>query len=198
MGEVGYLVIVSGPSGAGKSTVVRELISKCDLPIELSISVTTRPARLGEVAGRDYHFVTAEQFESLRRENAFLECKQVFGQGQWYGTLRKSVDDAIAAGKWILLEIDVQGAMDVIQQRPETLTFFVHPGSLAELETRLRGRGSESETAIQRRLMVAETEMAYLPRYNHEIINRTVEQAAAEICQHLHQYQQEYSDARRS
>ena len=196
MSEVGYLVIVSGPSGAGKSTVVRKLIASCALPIELSISVTTRPARQGEVRGRDYHFVSPEEFQTLRQENAFLECKEVFGQGHWYGTLRDTVDHGLAAGKWILLEIDVQGAMDVIGQRPEALTFFVHPGSLAELEKRLRGRGSESDSAISRRLQVAKVEMEFLPKYRYEIINHTVEQAASEICQHLHQHQREFTDAR--
>jgi guanylate kinase len=186
--EPGNLVIISGPSGAGKSTVVRHLIAHCDLPIELSVSVTTRPPRPGEVSGRDYHFVTQDDFQALRQKNEFLECKEVFGQGHWYGTLRETVNKGLSEGKWILLEIDVQGAMDVIRERPAALTFFVHPGSLPELEKRLRGRGSDSDSAINRRLKVAEEEMQYINSYRYEIINQTVEQAAGEICRYLHQH----------
>lgn len=181
----GELIIVSGPSGAGKSTVVRKLIESCSLPIELSVSVTTRSRRSGEVDGRDYHFVTKERFQALREEAAFLECKEVFGRGDWYGTLRKKVEEGREEGKWVLLEIDVQGAMAVIEQCPEAISFFVHPGSLEELERRLRGRGTDSQQAIDRRLEVAAEEMQAIPKYRYEVINQEVEQSASEICQIL-------------
>ena len=193
----GQLIIISGPSGAGKSTVVRQLVTRCTLPIELSVSLTTRPMREGEVDGRDYHFVTKEQFQTLREANAFLECKEVFGRGDWYGTLRKIVDDGRAAGKWVLLEIDVQGAMAVMEQCPAAISFFVHPGSLTELEKRLRGRGTESPQAIARRLEVAAEEMQAIPKYRYEIINRDVEQSVLEMCQVLeHHLVKEESNAR--
>ncbi|GIW99778.1 MAG: guanylate kinase [Pirellulaceae bacterium] len=186
MAGPGRLIIISGPSGAGKSTVVRRLLERCPLPLELSVSVTTRPPRPGEVDGRDYHFVTAERFEQLRRAGEFLECKQVYGK-HWYGTLRGQVERALASGKWIILEIDVQGAISVMEQMPEALSFFVHPESREELERRLRSRGTEDEESIQRRLAVADSELAFRNRYRFEIINRDVDEAADEICRILKQ-----------
>ena len=183
--SAGKLIIVSGPSGAGKSTVVRKLMADCPLPIMLSVSVTTRSPRSGEVDGQDYLFVSKEQFQSMRSDNAFLECKEVFGRGDWYGTLRKTVAEGLSAGKWVLLEIDVQGAMTVIQQCPDVISFFVHPGSQGELEKRLRGRGTDSEQAIARRLEVAAEEIQSMHKYRYEIINQEVELSALEMCQLL-------------
>lgn len=180
------LTIVSGPSGAGKSTVVRKLLDLCDLPIEVSISATTRQPRDGEQDGRDYHFISKERFDAMRSADAFLECKEVYGRGDWYGTLRKTVDDGLASGRWVLLEIDVQGAMSVVEQRPGAISFFVHPGSLEELERRLRNRGTDTEQAIARRLEVASEEMQAIPKYRYEIINDDVDRAAREICELLH------------
>lgn len=182
--EPGQLVIVSGPSGAGKSTVLRELRAACELPLELSISATTRAAREGEVDGQDYHFVSREQFGKMRERGEFLECMEVFGR-DWYGTPVKQVDQALQAGKWIILEIDVQGALSVMKRRRDTLSLFVHPGTREELEKRLRSRGTEEESAIQRRLEVADEELTALSYYNHEIINRDVELAVEKICQLL-------------
>lgn len=121
----------------------------------------------------------------MRSDNAFLECKEVFGRGDWYGTLRKTVAEGLSAGKWVLLEIDVQGAMTVIQQCPDVISFFVHPGSQEELEKRLRGRGTDSEQAIARRLEVAAEEIQSMPIYRYEIINQDVELSALEMCQLL-------------
>jgi guanylate kinase len=192
----GKLIIVSGPSGAGKSTVVRRLLETCPLPIELSVSATTRPPRQGEVDGREYHFVSKEKFQQLRAEGSFLECKEVFGRGDWYGTLRQSVDEGLQQGKWVLLEIDVQGAICVMEQCSGSISFFVHPGSLDELENRLRRRATDSEEAILRRLQVAADELRAVQRYRYEIINRDVEQSVAEICQRLQNHNQEGSNAR--
>lgn len=187
MVEPGRLVILSGPSGAGKSTVVRELIRTCDLPLMLSVSATTRPPRTGEVHGRDYYFMSREEFARRRTTDDFLECKEVFGQGNWYGTLRSVVDEGLQAGKWVILEIDVQGALSVLEQRPGTISLFVHPGSQAELETRLRRRGTDSEQAIERRLQVAADEMTYISQYDFEVINRDVSETVQTICQLLKQ-----------
>jgi len=179
------LVIVSGPSGAGKSTVVRELLKVSPVPLKLSVSATTRPRREGEQDGRDYHFLTHEEFQRRRKDGEFLEFKEVFGCGNWYGTLRNEVTAGHVQGEWVLLEIDVAGALSVLEQIPDAVTIFIHPGSMAELEKRLRRRGTETPESIQRRLEVARQEMAAAHEYRYEVINDTVERAVAEICQIL-------------
>jgi len=175
-------VIISGPSGAGKSTVVRRLLETCPLPLQLSVSATTRSPRLGERDGVDYHFVSHEEFCRRRAAGEFLEWKEVFGRGHLYGTLRSETTAGLAAGKWVILEIDVEGALAVLEQHPEAITIFVDPGSLGELERRLRGRGTESAESIQRRLAVARREMARKDRYRYEVINDAVDRAVREIC----------------
>ncbi len=183
---VGRLIIISGPSGAGKSTVVGKLLQDCSLPLQLSVSATTRSPRTGEVDGKDYQFISDAEFARLREEGAFLECKEVFGQGHWYGTLREQVVSGLNAGKWVVLEIDVQGATAILEQKEfAPVTLFIHPGSMDELEKRLRARGSETESEITRRLETAGEEMRFLHHYQYEIINGTVENAVAEICQIL-------------
>ncbi len=186
--KTGHLIILSGPSGAGKSTVVRELLAHCPLPIELAISATTRKQRTGEVAGRDYEFVSHEEFQRMRQAGEFLEYKEVFGRGDWYGTPLAQVERGLKEGKWMLLEIDVQGALSVMAQRPDVVSLFVHPGSLEELSIRLRRRGTDDEQAIQRRLEVAADELQALKHYKHEIINHQVQHTASEICHILQQY----------
>lgn len=186
--EAGKLIILSGPSGAGKSTVVRHLLTDCSLPLALSVSATTRQPRAGEVDGRDYHFVTHQEFCQMREAGEFLECKEVFGRGDWYGTLAREVDEGLSSGRWMILEIDVQGALTVMQLRTDTISFFVHPGSLDELAVRLRRRGTDSEAAIERRLEVAAEELQALEHYQYEIINREIEQSVADICQLLQQH----------
>ena len=181
----GNLVIISGPSGAGKSTVVQKLLDHCDVPLKLSISATTREPRYDEMDGRHYYFLSKEEFARRRDRGDFLECKEVFGRGDWYGTLRSEVQIGLEAGCWVILEIDVEGALTVLSERPDTLTIFLHPGSMEELERRLRLRGTEPEPLIQRRLEVARREMEFLPRYRFEVINRTVDQAVREICEIL-------------
>jgi guanylate kinase len=178
----GRLVIISGPSGAGKSTVVRRLLERCTLPLALSVSATTRRPRPGEQEGIDYHFLPKEEFLRRRDANEFLEWKEVFGQGHLYGTLRNETATGLAAGKWVVLEIDVEGARMVLEQHPEAITIFLHPGSMEELEQRLRQRGTESEESILRRLEVAGREMSCRDRYKYEVVNDTVDRAVQEIC----------------
>jgi guanylate kinase len=178
----GKVVIISGPSGAGKSTVVERLLQTCPVPLRLSVSATTRAPRPGEQDGVHYHFLSRAEFQRRREQDAFLECKEVFGRGDWYGTLRSEVATGQAAGKWVLLEIDVQGAMSVLEQIPDAVTIFLHPGSLAELEQRLIRRGTESTSSLTRRLDVARAEMNYVRAYQHEVINDTVDRAVREIC----------------
>ena len=183
----GRLVVFSGPSGAGKTTVVRCVFQRCRQPLVWSVSATTRSPRPGERNGVDYHFLSEEEFQARRQGGEFLECFQVFGAGHWYGTLRGEVDKALAAGKWIVLEIDVQGALAVMEQFPDGLTFFIEPGSIEELERRLRGRGTETEDAIRSRLARARDEWPVAERYRFRITNEQVDQAVDEICNILNQ-----------
>ena len=187
----GRLVIISGPSGAGKSSVLKGLLKQSNLPLELSVSATTRTARPGEVHGRDYWFLSPEEFESYRQEDKFLEFKEVFGRGTWYGTLKDTVSTGLNSGKWVILEIDVQGALSVLAQRDDAITIFLHPGSLVELEKRLRARGTESEESIQRRLEVATEEMEFRHHYTHEIINDRLDDTIKQLDQLLENYQGE-------
>src|SRR6185295_5239160 len=180
--RVGGLVVISGPSGAGKSTVVHELVRHCHVPLALSVSATTRAPRPGEVDGVDYHFLTKEEFQRRREAGAFLEFKEVFGRGDWYGTLQSEVESGLGAGKWVILEIDVEGAMSVLAAHPDAVTIFIHCGSLAELERRLRQRNTESEASIQRRLEVARGELALQDRYTWQINNTDVQQSVHRIC----------------
>ncbi len=181
-GTPGQLVIISGPSGAGKSTVVGRLLAECELPLELSVSATTRRPRPGEVQGKDYHFLSRDQFLARRDNGEFLEWKEVFGRGDYYGTLLGTVTAGVNAGKWVVLEIDVEGAMTVIETYPDAITIFLHPGSTGELERRLRERGTDSADAIARRLEVARREMTFRDRYKHHVQNDAVDKAVAEVC----------------
>ncbi len=183
--RTGRLVIISGPSGVGKTTVRKRLLAECPLPLFRSVSATTRPPRPLEQDHVDYHFLTDDEFHRLRQAGEFLECCEVFGRGYWYGTLKSEVASGLAAGKWVILEIDVEGAMKVLQQTPEAITVFVHPGSMEELERRLRGRGAESEEAILRRLEVARHELTFASQYRHLVENKTVEQTVHDICRIL-------------
>lgn len=180
-----HLVILSGPSGVGKSSVVRRLLERCDLPLELSVSATTRPPRTGEVEGRDYLFLSPAEFQRRKANGDFLESAEVFGRGDWYGTLRETVTTGLKQGKWLILEIDVEGALQVLASFPRAVTIFIHPGSPQELERRLRGRKTESEVDIQRRLEVARRELSFADQYRFVVRNDDLDQAVNEICQLL-------------
>ena len=184
--SAGRLIIISGPSGAGKSTVVRRLLSECELPLVLSVSATTREPRPDETDGKDYFFLGKEEFTRRREAGEFLEFKEVFGIGQWYGTLREQVATGLAEGRWVILEIDVQGALAVLEHEEfKPITVFIHPGGMDELEARLRSRNTETEEAIGARLETASSEMRYMHRYQYEVINGSVDNAVTEICQIL-------------
>ena len=181
----GKLVIISGPSGVGKTTVLRRLIATCPIPLRESVSCTTRPRREGETEGRSYYYLTREQFEKHRLQDDFLECTEVFGRGNWYGTLREPVTTGLNEGYWIILEVDVEGAVKVMPLFPDAISIFIHPGGLEELERRLRGRRTESEESIKRRLEVASQELEAAPSYTHIVTNESVEQTVQDICQLL-------------
>lgn len=183
----GRLVVVSGPSGAGKTTVMKRVFECASLPLAQSVSATTRPPRPGEKNGVHYHFVQPQEFASLKQGGEFLECFEVFGSGHWYGTLRREVATGLADGKWVVLEIDVQGARAVAAQYPDAITIFIRPGSEQELERRLRGRGTETEEALRRRLDHARWELGQASGYRFVVINDDLDRAVEEICQILNQ-----------
>jgi len=185
----GRLVIVSGPSGAGKSTVLRKVIERSRQPLQTSVSATTRPRRPGEVDGVDYHFLSEEEFHARRKMGGFLECFEVFGGGHWYGTLRAEVLSGLAAGKWVVLEIDVQGALAVMEKYPRAISIFVRPGSLEELERRLLARSTETREGIQRRLAHAHWELERADCYGYQVVNadHAMERAVQEMCDILDQ-----------
>jgi guanylate kinase len=182
------LIVVSGPSGAGKTTVLRRVFEQSPLPLRASVSATTRPPRPGERDGIEYHFLAPEEFAQRVDRGEFLECFEVFGHGYWYGTLWTEVTSGLRDGKWIVLDIDVHGAQAVVQKYPHAITIFVHPGSFAELERRLRNRGTETEDAIRRRLDEARHELAQSHCYRHQVVNDDLDRAVQQICDILQSY----------
>ena len=181
MRDKSCLLIISGPSGVGKGTLLRKVFDESGLPLTMSISVTTRKPRPGEVNGEHYYFLNPEEFESRRRAGEFLECVEVFGTGTWYGTLRKTVEDGLAAGNWVVLEIDVQGAKQVKKQFPDAMMIFIEPKNIDVLKTRLRGRGTETEDAMQRRLATAMEELRFADEFEYRIVNDDLDTAANEL-----------------
>ena len=166
----GKLVVISGPSGVGKTTILRRLLA--DLPHLIpSVSATTRPPRVGERNGVDYHFIAAEVFERRRAAGEFLECCQVYGRQYWYGTLVDEVAPRMAAGEWVVLEIDVEGTLSILARYPEAITIFVEPSHPDQLLERLRGRATESPEAMARRLEVARRELLQSHHYQHRVVN---------------------------
>ncbi|MEM9943378.1 MAG: guanylate kinase [Planctomycetota bacterium] len=183
----GELVIISGPSGVGKTSVLKQLFGQCELPLVESVSATTRPKRPGETEGVSYYYLTQKEFDQKKEQGEFLEFCEVFGRGYWYGTLNAPVRRSLDSGNWMVLEIDVEGAQKVLNHYPDAITIFIHPGSEEELERRLRGRKTETEDSLTRRLEVARKELEASSNYQHIVINESVEQTATDICQLLKQ-----------
>ena len=166
--DLGVLFIVTGASGTGKTTLVKEALSV--IPgLEFSVSYTTRPQRVGEIDGLDYHFIDQQSFDKRVEENAFLEHATVYGNS--YGTLRSAVENSLEAGKSILLEIDHQGAQQVRQLLPESISLFVLPPSLEVVEQRLRGRKTDSESVIQQRMSKIKEQLRHCGEFDFLIVN---------------------------
>ena len=174
----GTLYIIAAPSGAGKSSIVRALLAR-DAGLRLSVSYTSRPARPAEQDGRDYHFVSAAEFESMIVAGDFFEHANV--HGDWKGTARQAVEPLLAQGVDVLLEIDWQGARQVREKVPDAVSVFILPPSRAALEQRMRNRGQDSEEVIQRRLAAAREEMSHYGEFDYVIVNDVFDEAVAQM-----------------
>ena len=170
--------VITGPSGVGKGTLIGELLDRVE-GLELSTSATTRAPRSGEEDGRDYHFLSPEEFDGRAIEGDFLEHATY--SGNRYGTLRSEVERRVAEGQSVVLEIEVQGARQVRAAMPESVLVFIAPPSPDDLRKRLVGRGADSEEAIEDRLRVAETELAAQQEFQHVVVNDEIDRAADEL-----------------
>ena len=174
----GLLVVLSGPSGVGKGTVCRRLIELCPR-LKLSVSVTTRLPRPGEVEGREYLFTSPADFQILLARGKFLEWARV--HGHYYGTLRETVESSLAAGVDLLLEIDIQGARQVREKEPRAISIFLAPPNREALVERITGRGTESRPDIEQRLQIARREMEAYREYRYLVVNDRVDEAARQL-----------------
>ena len=174
------MFVITGPSGVGKGTLIRGLMER--LPqLELSVSATTRRPRPGETEDVDYHFLTPEEFDRRVEEGDFVEHADYAGRR--YGTLRSELDRRVGAGVPVVLEIEVQGARQVREAMPEAVQVFIAPPSLEALRTRLIGRGTDEEGEVERRLAVAERELAAQSEFGHVVVNDRLEEALDELAQ---------------
>ncbi len=174
----GLLIVVSGASGTGKGTVCKKLLS--ELPnVHYSISATTRKPRQGEVDGREYYFISEDDFKQWIADGKFLEYAEVYGN--FYGTPLTKIEERLNRGEDVLLEIDVQGALNVKRKCPDGVYIFLLPPSLNELKRRIEGRGSETPDSLKRRLQAAVAEIQIGREYDYAVVNDTVDNAAAQI-----------------
>ncbi len=169
MGQKGILAVVSGFSGSGKGTLMKELLSRYPEQYALSISATTRAPRVGEEHGREYFFLTKEEFEGLIEQDELIE--HACYVGNYYGTPKRYVLEQMEAGRDVILEIEIQGALKVKEKFPETVLLFVTPPGAGELESRLRGRGTETDEVIRNRLKRAVEEAEFMERYDYLLVN---------------------------
>lgn len=172
----GILFIISGPSGVGKGTVAKALLNGSEGQMVFSVSATTRAPREGEVHGREYFFVSAEEFDRMIANGEFLEYMKVFGRNN-YGTPRKYVEEQLAIGHDVLLDIDVNGAMKVKENCPEAVLLMLAPPTMKELRRRLETRGTETQEVIERRLAEAKSELSRMAEYDYVVVNDDLEVA---------------------
>ncbi len=174
----GKLIVITGPSGVGKGTIVRHILTSHP-KLHLSISATTRSPRPGEVDGQDYYFISKEEFLQEIADSNFLEWAEY--AGNYYGTPKSKIVELLDKGIWVLLEIELVGAQAIANIFPDALRIFILPPSLEELETRIRKRGKDSESAIQKRLIRAKEEIAAKDEFDVGIINQDLETAIEEV-----------------
>ncbi|MFH5836359.1 guanylate kinase [Proteiniclasticum sp. C24MP] len=175
----GLLLVISGPSGAGKGTVCDAYKKHCENFIWNSVSMTTRAPRAGEVEGESYYFVSREEFQKMIENDEFLEYAEVYGN--YYGTPRAEVERKLSEGTDVILEIDIQGALNVQENTTEGIFIFILPPSMNELRNRIIGRGSETPESLLTRFKSAYNEINYVNKYNYAITNHTVEQAYQDL-----------------
>jgi guanylate kinase len=178
MTESGKVFVITGPSGVGKGTLIAKLLESIP-ELELSVSATTRSPRAGEQDGREYHFLDPEEFERRVQSDDFLEHATY--SGNRYGTLRSAVDERLAAGRSVVLEIEVQGARQVRAAMPEAVLIFIAPPDPSDLRKRLEGRATDSNEAMEKRLRTAEFELDAQEEFQHVIVNDDVQKAASEL-----------------
>lgn len=178
----GRLVVYTGCSGVGKGTIMRKLLEK-DERIKLSVSYTTRAPRPGEIDGVHYYFVTKDDFNKIVEQDGFLEYASFCDN--LYGTLEKAVNEMLEKGCYVFLEIEVLGGMQVMKKRPDCVSIFITPPSIEELERRLRGRGTEDEETIKKRMYRALEELEYEKYYKYSVLNDDVDRAVEEILEIL-------------
>jgi guanylate kinase len=174
----GRLLVVSGPSGAGKGSISKRIVEEVD-DLIYSISMTTRAPRSDEIDGKNYYFVTHEQFEQTIKEDGFLEYAKVYGE--YYGTPSSKVMQYLEEGKDVVLEIDIQGAMNIRKSYPKGVLIFILPPSMAELRKRITGRGSETKGDIELRLGEALKEIAYIDKYDYCVVNGDLDEAVSRV-----------------
>ena len=182
--EKGLLIVISGPSGVGKGTVRDKFVNDPQLNLAFSVSMTSRQPRAGEQDGVDYFFVTRERFEEALKNDELLEWTEFVGN--YYGTPLAPLNEKLAEGKTVFLEIEIEGALQVMKQFPDILSIFIVPPSFEELERRLRSRGTEDEATIEKRLEKAKEEISCRGRYKYNVINDDLDKAVREVYDIIH------------
>jgi guanylate kinase len=187
MATQGKLFVISGPSGVGKGTLVSEILKRND-NIRLSVSATTRPPRPNEVNGINYHFFSPEKFQQLIKNNELIEWAQF--ADNYYGTYEKVVNEVLAQGNDLIVEIEVQGALQIKEKRPDAVLIFILPPSLEELKNRLEGRRTETAEVITKRLSIVDSEYAKKDLFNYQMVNDRLESSIVELETILNQERQ--------
>lgn len=181
----GKLIVISAPSGSGKTTIAREIMKR-NPSLGFSVSATTRPMRPGEREGKDYFFLSREEFQDLVEQDAFVEWEEIYGDS--YGTLKREIDRALARGEHMLFDVDVKGALSIKRRYPDALLIFIQPPDMEVLKQRLMGRKTEDQIALARRLERVPMELEKAEEFNHRIVNDDLERAIAKVQQIVEHY----------